>query len=315
MPASPHVTVRIDLSRVRRNAAAVKARVGVPVFAVVKADAYGFGAARVAAALADVVDGYCVFSLREAVEADLWRTTGKPAVALGPPEAHDPDAYLSARVTPAVYTAEQAKALRRARPAVNVDTGMQRFACPPGQVGAVIAAGDCPTAFTHATRVEQARQLVEATEGHAGLFRHAAGSALLDEPAARLDAVRPGLAIYRGAVRVSTPLLDVRDQTGPAGYGGFTSATGRHGVIPAGYSHGLRPGPCRVNRRESRVLEVGMQSAYVEAAVGDRAGDEVVLLGDVLTEERVAAAWGAPPQLVLVQLCGAGERQYVVPEE
>ena len=34
---------------------------------------------------------------------------------------------------------------------------------------------------------------------------HAAASSLLDDPAARLDAVRPGLACYRGVVRVAPP--------------------------------------------------------------------------------------------------------------
>ena len=83
MRRSRHVSVRIDLARVRANAQDVKRRVGtgVAVIAVVKADAYGLGAARVADALADVVDEFCVFSLDEAAEADLLKRTGKPILA------------------------------------------------------------------------------------------------------------------------------------------------------------------------------------------------------------------------------------------
>jgi alanine racemase len=61
------------------------------------------------------------------------------------------------------------------------------------------------------------------------------------------------------------------------------------------------------------VLEVGMQSAFVECEPSDRPGDEAVLLGDGLSEDEVAAAWGTPPHTVLVQLAGAGERRYLSP--
>ena len=71
--------------------------------------------------------------------------------------------------------------------------------------------------------------------------------------------------------------------------------------------------PCRVNGRASRVIEVGMQTAFVETSPGDRIGDEVVLLGDELGEQDVADAWGVSHQEVLVRLTGAGERQYVAP--
>ena len=316
MPASPmtrsrHVNVRVDLSRVRANAETIKRHVGAhcEVIAVVKADAYGLGAAAVARALAVVVDRFCVFSLEEAAEADLWNLTGKPTLTLSPPQSRDPQDYVRHGARPAVVSAEQAAALRQARCVLCVDTGMQRFACPPEEMDRALRAGGCEEAFTHAARVEAARRLVELTRGR-GLRLHAAGSALLDEPDARLDAVRPGLALYRGAARVWARLVEVHDSRGPAGYTGFTPATGRHGVVLCGYSNGLRPGPCLVNGRPSRVIEVGMQSAYVECAAGDKVGDEVVLLGDALTEDAVAAAWGTTPQLVVVHLCAAGGREY-----
>jgi alanine racemase len=299
--APPYVSVNLDLDRVRRNTAEVKARVGVELWATVKADAYGLGAARVAEALAGGVDGFCVFSLEEATAIDLWNRTGKPAIAMGPPTTLDPQAWIAAHVRPAVTTVDQARTLADTDPILCVDTGMQRFACPAAEVGAVLEAGRIREAFTHATRVEHARRLRQITAGHS-LKLHAAATALLNEPEARLDAVRPGLALYQGALTVTAKLLEARRSSGPIGYGGWTSETGHHGTIGIGYAHGLRPGPVTVNGRRQRTAEVGMQSAYVTLDPADRVGDRVTLLGDGLTEFDVATAWGTPPHQILLSM-------------
>lgn len=313
-PAVPdgfHPRVVVDLSRVRANAEAVVTRTGVDLLPVVKADAYGLGMREVAGALADLAAGFCVLWLDEAVENGLWSLTAKPVIALGTPRVTmDPAAYVEHHVRPAVASGDEALQLADADPLLCVDVGMQRFACPPEGVDAVLRTGVVREAFCHATRVEHVDQFL-ALAGGRGLRLHAAGSALLHEPRARLDAVRPGLAIYEGAARVVAPLMDVRDSRGPIGYSAWQSATGRHGVILAGYAHGLRPGPCAVNGQRRRVPEVGMQSAFVEIGPADRAGDEVVLLGDGLTEAEVAAAWGTSLQEVLVRLCGLGQRSHV----
>ena len=315
MAVSNAVTVRVDVARIRRNARDILATVGVPIIAVVKADAYGLGAVRVAEALADLVEGFYVFDLREAVEYRLRELTGKRTIALLG-DSKDPDDYLARHIQPVVWTADRAAALRKARPVLAVDTGQQRFGCPVESVGAVLRAGDCEEAFTHATRMAQVRLLVDAMKGIRGsepgrpLRLHAAGSSLLGDTAAALDAVRPGMALYQGAARVSARLVEERESKGPAGYGGFVVP--RHGVILAGYTNGLRPGPCLINGRRSRVLEVGMQSAFVETAAGDRVGDEVVLLGEGLAETEVAAQWGVTPQEALSRLARAGEREYEV---
>ena len=307
---SQHLRVTVDLARVRRNAADVAARVRVPVWATIKADAYGLGAAEVARALRDVpgVAGFCVFALDEATSIDLWNLTGKPAIALGPPATLDPETWVEAHVRPAVSTVDGALQLADARPILCVDTGMQRFACPPERVDEVIAAGAIDEAFTHATRLEHVTRLRELTAGRR-MVRHAAATALLEEPAAYLDAVRPGLALYQGAVRVVARLADVRRSAGPIGYTGWVSETGHHGVILAGYSQHLRAGPVIVNGRRQRITEIGMQSAYVTLHPDDRVGDEVVLLGAGVTETDVAAAWKATPHQALLTLAGAGVRQ------
>jgi alanine racemase len=309
---SPHVTATIDLNRLRENAAAVAARVKVPVLVTIKADAYGLGAARVAAALAasDTVAGFCVFALEEAEAINLWNIAHKPIIALGPPSTLDRARWITAHVRPAVASVAQARALAAVQPILCVDTGMQRFACPANEVVEALDAGHIREAFTHATRLEHVERLREVVPGRK-LLLHAAATALLDQPAAWLDAVRPGLAIYRGAVRTVARLADVRRSAGAIGYGGWRSQSGYHGVIIAGYSNGLRPGPVLVNGRRQMITEIGMQSAYVTLDEADRLGDEVVLLGDGLSEADVAFAWEVTPHQAVLTMAGMGMKQYV----
>jgi alanine racemase len=307
MTPSAHVTARIDVARVRDNVSAIRTKTGKPVIAVVKADAYGLGGERVAHAIADLVESFYAFDLAEVDAYKLAETKRTTIVLLG--ESDDPQDYLARSARPVVWTVDRAAALRAARPVLSVDTGQQRFGAPPEDVQAVKSAGQCDEAMTHASTLAQAQLLYDLLAHRAKL--HAAGTALLDEPAAWLDAVRPGLALYRGAARISAPLADARETRGPTGYSGFVSATGRHGVILAGYSNGLRPGPCTVNGVRRAVREVGMQSAFVELGPGDKVGDEVVLLGDGVCEDDVAAAWGVSPQNALLHLAGSGRRTYL----
>jgi alanine racemase len=295
------VSISIDYARVRLNAETIAGVTGVPVHAVVKANAYGLGAVQVIEAIQDIVDGFCVFGLAEAQASQICKIAQNPILCIGPPGDATADDYIALHARPAVSTIEEARRLRAASPVLCVDTGMQRFACPAENVVAALEAGDCREAFTHATRIDQVKRLIELVGGRdRGLMLHAAGTTLLNDPQGYLDAVRPGLALYRGAVRLAAKLVEVRDSRGPAGYSGFESP--RHGVILVGYTHGLRRGPCLVNGRRSRILEVGMQSAFVEAAANDRLGDEVVLIGDGLEADEIGAEWKASPPEVLVSL-------------
>lgn len=310
MTPSPHVIVRIDLARVRDNVAAIRRETGVEVWPVIKADAYGLGASHVALAVREVADGFCVFALREAAEIELDSIGRRPIIAIGPPDSRNAADFLAEHVRPAVSTADEATALRAADPLLAVDTGMQRFACPAEHVAAALIAGAIREAFTHATRVEHAEQLLDITRDR-DLKLHAAASSLLHEPAARLHATRPGIACYRGALDVSIRLHDVRASRGPIGYTGFVTETGRHGVILAGYSNGLKPGICLLNGARRRILEVGMQSSYVELGPGDSVGDSVVLVGRGLRESEVAAAWQMGEHQAMLHLSCCGQRTYV----
>jgi alanine racemase len=303
-------SVTINLSRVRANAEAIRARTGVPLIAVVKADAYGLGAKRVVETIHDLADAFYVFDAAEALLYGDVDTNGKFTIAmLG--ASDDVNDYVSRRIRPCVWDVDRAKSLRRARPVLSLDTGQRRLGCSPEVAREIIATGACNEAMTHATTVEQARMLRETLGGKVARL-HAAGTVLLEHPDAWLDATRPGLALYVGAARVRSRLIEVRDATGPAGYSGFTSSTGRLGVILGGYSDGVRPGGVvSVNGERRRVPEVGMQSAFVELGPKDKSGDDVVLLGDGITEQDVANAWGTSPHEAIVRLTGMGVKAYV----
>jgi alanine racemase len=185
---------------------------------------------------------------------------------------------------------------------------MQRFAAAASDVPAILNAGDIREVMTHATRIDHVDQLAKAVGGVLGLKLHAAGTALLNEPRAYLHATRPGVALYGDALTVTAPLYQARDSASPAGYTGFV--TPRHGLILAGYQHGLRVGPCLVNGRQSRLLEVGMQTSFVELDRADRPGDPVTLVGPDLPAETLAAAWRCGPHEVLLRLSAAGVVTY-----
>lgn len=304
---NPHLNLEVNLGTVRHNVEAITKAVGVPVLPVVKADAYGLGLRVISETIADLAAAFCVFQASEAIAVDLIGRTGKRVLVLGPPESNDPADYIAHGITPTVCNPLQARQLRRAHPALCVDTGMQRFSCPPADCREAIIAGDCSEAFTHATQLSHVEKLMDVTCGF-DLPRHAAASALLHDTRAVLDAVRPGLAMYRNAVSVSSRIVEIHSSADPAGYSAFTAE--RHGIILAGYSHGLRKGPCLINGRKSRLLEVGMQSAFVELDPGDRVGDSVVLLGGGLTEIELSQLWNCSPHEVLTSMSFAATRLY-----
>ena len=300
----------VDLRRIRANAQAIRDRARVPIIGVVKADGYGHGAVPVADAIADLVDCWYVFHPIEATIARLFDLTGKPTLAGAPAADEDVGRMRDCRVRPAAWTPRMAARFATLDPVLSVDTGMQRFACAAADLDAMFAAHPFAEAMTHASEPAHAARLRELMQGRGSIKLHAAGTALLDDAAARLDAVRPGLALYDGAARVSTRLVEARRSVGPVGYSGFTSTT-HHGVVLLGYAHGLRAGPAVVNGRRQRIVEVGMQSAYVSLDAGDASGDEVVLLGDGLAAGEVAAAWGCGAHEATLRLASMGTRSYV----
>lgn len=297
----PHVQVRINLDRVRASAEAVRRRTGAGLIAVIKADAYGLGAPRVADTLASVVDEFAYFSVHEA------REVGRPGLVLGPPEG-EPAEFRELNLRPAIANPQQATRFGGMPVAIKVDTGMQRFGCPPERLDDLARQCEVFDFFCHAVTVNATQRLRVAC-AHRGKPLHAAATCLLNEPQCWFDAVRPGLALYAGALRVSTRLQSVRPAEGPIGYTGFEAP--RVGIVLAGYSNGLQAGPVMINGRRQQLLEVGMNTSFVSVTPEDRAGDEVVLLGDGITEDELSAHFNCRAHEILCRYSAMGPRYYV----
>ena len=124
----------IDLDAIRHNIRAVHERAGVPVMAIIKADAYGHGAVEIARH----IDGDCAFfGVSSILEALELRQAGieKPILILGyTPVAAFPEAIRQG-IRPAIFRYEDALALSQAATALGmtakfhiaVDTGMSRI--------------------------------------------------------------------------------------------------------------------------------------------------------------------------------------------
>ena len=126
--------VKIDLDAISANFDAIRAKVGVNVMAVIKADAYGHGAIQVARLLQDRCAFFGVSSLLEAMEL---RQAGlaTPILILGHTPVSAFPAAIKKGIRPTIYTYEDAEALSQAAVQVGkpapfhfaVDTGMSRI--------------------------------------------------------------------------------------------------------------------------------------------------------------------------------------------
>lgn len=216
----------IDLGALERNIGRLRRQVApAEVWAVVKANAYGHGAADVAAAaLRSGAAGLCVALTEEGV---ALRRAGidAPVLVLSQQPVDQLRLLVGQRLTPTAYSAAYLDALAAAVGSgppypvhLKLDTGMQRVGADPAEAAALAThlVGLAPRlelagVFTHlacadepdhpANREQLARfdaALASlADRGWRPAIVHAANSAAaVALPAARFDAVRIGIAAY-----------------------------------------------------------------------------------------------------------------------
>ena len=126
--------VKIDLDAIEENINAIRAKVGVDVMAVVKADAYGHGAVQVTRLLQDKCSFFGVSSILEAMEL---RRAGiyNPILILGHTPVSAFPVLVQAEIRPTIYHYNGALALSKAALQQGktaafhfaVDTGMSRI--------------------------------------------------------------------------------------------------------------------------------------------------------------------------------------------
>ncbi|MBQ8834448.1 MAG: alanine racemase [Oscillospiraceae bacterium] len=126
--------VKIDLDAIAHNFDAVWAKAGVPVMAVIKADAYGHGAIPVARLLQDKCAFFGVSSMLEAMELRQAGLT-TPILILGQTPVQAFSTAVREGIRPTIFHYEAALALSEAAQAAGitapfhfaVDTGMSRI--------------------------------------------------------------------------------------------------------------------------------------------------------------------------------------------
>lgn len=217
----------INLDNIAHNVQAVKQRLepGCEVIAVVKADAYGHGAAQVArTALEAGATRLAVSILDEACELRLAGLSA-PILVMGYTPAEQGGLAASQNISLAVYESQHATALVQAAQAagfplkvqLKVDTGMGRLGVQPDEVVPLasllhnLVGCELEGIYTHLAKADEADpnptylqlQRFESTLTQlrqAGIsipLVHAANSAAaMRFPASQLSAVRLGLAMY-----------------------------------------------------------------------------------------------------------------------
>jgi len=266
---------RIDLAALRHNHAIARAHAGdARIWSVVKANAYGHGLLRVAAALADTTDGFALIELDGAI---ALREAGirQPILMLeGFYEAEELPAFAEYGLTTVIHSRAQAEAfcaapLPRKLPVyLKLNTGMNRLGLNRDEVPVVrdmierARLASSVTLMTHFADADGPRGVdwqMDALAGMAGGGpRSLANSAgLLRHGQTQCDWVRPGIMLYGGSpfpeqtaeslglrpvMTLESQLIAVRDIVpgDRVGYGG-TFTAGRPmtiGVVACGYADG-----------------------------------------------------------------------------
>ena len=332
--------ITIDLAAIRHNARTMLGLLdGAELWAVVKANGYGHGAVDVARASLDAgASALCVATVAEALELRSSFPSTR-IIVLGGTSLVDLGDVRGARLELGVSTTDV--------PAdvpvhLKLDTGMGRWGlselAPPGSgvIGLMshFASADTDRAFTET----QLTAFLTATAAHSHLTRHIANSAgTLRFPAARLDAVRCGIALYgispfgtepaadglRPALRWESTIALVKTlQPGEStGYGRHfvASRATRIGIVPVGYADGFRRDLTETEvvvagRRASVVGTVSMDAIAVLLHDDAGLGDTVTLIGDgVLIEEHARVSGTIPYEIAcgIVSRATRSEREVV----
>jgi alanine racemase len=327
----------VNLEALRHNLRVARRHAGgAKVWAVLKADAYGHGAPAVARTLERAkIDGFCVALLEEAVEL-REAGIGAPILVMGGHYGTSHDEILARGLVPVVHDLGEIEAFARlvrsgdAQGPIDVhlkiDTGMARLGVtmaalpdvaaklahvPEVHVRGLMTHLACADAATTDEMGEQMRLFDEASailarHGIQPEVRHAANSAALLRAEARLDAVRPGIALFgvspcvgttpltgelRPVMRVRTEIVALRDvEAGAAvGYGATWHAARptRIATLPMGYADGLsrhlgNRGHVLVRGKRAPIVgAVSMDMTMVDVTDVDGASlrDEAVVLG------------------------------------
>lgn len=269
-------TLYVNLAKIEHNLTVISEKVGqhIKKLAVIKDDAYGHGAVKVAQRLRDKVDYFCVAELVEAIEL---REAGirKPILVFEIPPRGSEHAYKQYNITASIADLSVFERLKPGTDChLHFDTGMFRLGILPEDAELALQKMnefdrlDYTGIYTHFAnaddpgnprviqQLDSFKKIRRLFPGH--LMAHACNSGGLffyrDEDA-HFDAVRFGISLYgyapgdteieglQPAVEWKSHLLQVKKiKKGDAvGYGSRWKAPedGWLGIVPIGYSDGI----------------------------------------------------------------------------
>lgn len=259
------MTLHIDLQAIVANWKALAAKApGSRASAVVKADAYGLGAARVAPALYQA--GARDFFVALASEGRALRPHLPDDARINVLSGHMEGADLTGLV-PVLNSPEQFfrdRAMRPGKPfAIQLDTGMNRLGLEPGEWSAIraealaakpdfimshLACADEPDHPANAAQLAAFRAMTEACNVPRSLS--ATGGILLGADY-HFDLIRPGIGLYgalpfadaKPVLRLSLPVIQTRTVQ-PGEFVGYSAtwtadAPRRIATVAAGYADGI----------------------------------------------------------------------------
>jgi alanine racemase len=270
------LVAQINLAALRANFSVARGRAGqAQVLAVVKANAYGHGIARVVPALEDA-DGLALIELDAAVMLRDKHYTRRILLLEGFFDERELPEIGGRRLAVVVHHAEQVAMLERAALTralevfVKVNTGMNRLGIAPGDTAKVCERlAHCPSVaalrlMTHLARADEEHGLEHqlavfeaATRGLAYPRSIANSAGVVRYAQVGGDIARPGIMLYgsspfadASAERLGlTPVMTLRSEiiavqdvkaNDTVGYGGAYTATRAHriGVVACGYADG-----------------------------------------------------------------------------
>lgn len=334
--------LEIDLGAVVANWRGLKARLGPgsDCAAVVKADAYGLGAAMVAPALAAAgCRHFFVAQISEAIDLRPHLPSAATVVVLNGCLPGEQDLFVAHDLLPALNDPGQietwtrhALRLGRSLPAVlHLDTGMSRLGLTGPEAAALaedpaaLAGISLTLVMSHLARAEEECAMNPAQlRRFETLRRHwpAAGASLANSsgiflgPAYHFDLARPGAALYginplpgrpnpqRDVVSLTAPVLQIREIAPPetVGYGATYGAARpmRVATLACGYADGW---PRTLSNR-GRVGFAGTQAEIIGRVSMDTITVDASALPALRVGDRMALMG---PDLPVDAVAGAAE--------
>lgn len=342
---------RIDLASIRSNLALVRSLAPKSrVLAVVKANAYGHGAAEVAAALPDA-DALCVARVEEGMALRAAEITRPIVVLEGFIDRDELEACRIERLTPALHSRFQVDMLKQSPHAdlpvwIKLDTGMHRLGFSIEEFRAGMTSGDAlnvAAVMSHfanaddpdnAENRDQIEIFLEMTHDLDVELSIANSGGIINYPNSHLDWVRPGVMLYGGspagvpdvrlrpAMTLTAPVVSVNHimQGESIGYGSawVASEDTRVAIIGIGYADGYpreMPEGAPVilhGKRRGIVGRISMDMTFVQLEPGDDVvpGDMATLWGDGLPVDEVASLYGTISYTLMSGLTNRVRRVY-----